>query len=326
MFVTVDVVKRLLAEGQTLILAADEGLLRELPQGSWIGGTIPYFMTEEGGCASRDHIFVQAVPALATATKISVYDEQSMARVAIESPDNGYSILILPAFTDVHSHYALNAPNYPLMFIKVIAGWVSGVHLDDMGKAIPKVYDGRSGAVYADKAVAMHVHLPASHRAALGIVNIFEASDGDEIQFTASGLRVTDCLINGVPDNFYDFLQRGKHDTRCPLIADFCGAMINVAMQQQLDATERSVSFYAPVFEGVTYRLSKPVTNYAERFAAAIPAHVANPVFTCNCMLNYLYGELQGRRTGNLVGPMTFGEIAYQLLTQTLVHVMVEEA
>jgi hypothetical protein len=46
-------------------------------------------------------------------------------------------------------------------------------------------------------------------------------------------------------------------------------------------------------------------------------------VFSCNCVLNYLHGQLEGRHTGALLGPMTFGEIAYQLLNQTLVHVSV---
>ncbi len=37
-------------------------------------------------------------------------------------------------------------------------------------------------------------------------------------------------------------------------------------------------------------------------------------------MLNYVYGKLEGRHTGKLTGPITFGEIAYQLLNQTLVY------
>jgi hypothetical protein len=41
-------------------------------------------------------------------------------------------------------------------------------------------------------------------------------------------------------------------------------------------------------------------------------------------VLNYLHGSLEGRRTGSLQGPMTFGEIAYQLLNQTLVQITVE--
>jgi hypothetical protein len=42
-------------------------------------------------------------------------------------------------------------------------------------------------------------------------------------------------------------------------------------------------------------------------------------------VLNYLHGSLEGRRTGALQGPMTFGEIAYQLLNQTLVQINIEQ-
>jgi hypothetical protein len=40
--------------------------------------------------------------------------------------------------------------------------------------------------------------------------------------------------------------------------------------------------------------------------------------------LNYLYANLEGKKTGHIVGPMTFGEIAYMLLNQTLVYLTFE--
>ena len=48
-------------------------------------------------------------------------------------------------------------------------------------------------------------------------------------------------------------------------------------------------------------------------------------MFACNCVLNYLHGQLEGRRTGTVLGPMTFGEIAYQLLNQTMVYITVQK-
>lgn len=45
--------------------------------------------------------------------------------------------------------------------------------------------------------------------------------------------------------------------------------------------------------------------------------------FSCNCILNHLYGQLEGQRTGRFTGPMTFGEIAFLLLKQTLVYLAV---
>jgi hypothetical protein len=75
----------------------------------------------------------------------------------------------------------------------------------------------------------------------------------------------------------------------------------------------------------VTYRAAKPVANYAQRFLDAVAPEGGQSVFACNCVLNYLHGQLEGRRTGHLFGPMTFGEIAYQLLNQTLVHITVSK-
>jgi hypothetical protein len=54
-----------------------------------------------------------------------------------------------------------------------------------------------------------------------------------------------------------------------------------------------------------------------------VPSDIGDVEFSCNCILNYLYGELEGKRTGALKGPMTFGEVAYQLLNQTMVYLKV---
>ena len=48
--------------------------------------------------------------------------------------------------------------------------------------------------------------------------------------------------------------------------------------------------------------------------------------YSCNCILNYLYGDLEGKKTGGFTGPVTFGEIAYILLNQTLVKLDVKAA
>src|SRR5439155_1722009 len=41
-------------------VAGDERLLAQLPRGNWVGGTIPYLMTdEEGGLTTRDSLMVQ---------------------------------------------------------------------------------------------------------------------------------------------------------------------------------------------------------------------------------------------------------------------------
>ena len=324
MFTTVEKVKQLLAQGKSLILAGDETLLRVLPRGTWIGGTIPYFMTAEGGRASREHIFVCEVPAIACGARVTVYDETSIPRVFVDSPDPGYTILILPAFSHLHQCFALDSPLYEQQFFKSVAGWVAGTHLDDVGRTKPKVFAGTTGDALEDQGVAMHVALPPTHLARIGIVNIFEPSEGEDIQFPETGFQASECIVGGKRENVVDYMTRTGLDVRLPLVSDMFGNKVNVSIQS-LDLTGRLVRFFAPVFKGVGYRPAKPMSGYSERFLAAIPANVEQPAFSCNCVLNYLHGQLDGRRTGTLQGPMTFGEIAYQLLNQTLVQINIEQ-
>lgn len=325
MLATVEDVKKLLSEGKKLVLAADETLLRELPKGDWIGGTIPYFMTDQGGKITRDRIFVNVLPSQAESCQVVLYEAEELPDIAPDSPENGFSLVILPAFSNVHRTYALNAPTYDGLFLKPIAGWVAGVHLDDAGTATPRVFAGPTLEASATRAVAMHVSLPARMRADIRVVNIFEQGGGDEISFPESGFEVSACLVNGKPRNFHDYVVETKLDTRLPLVADFCGTMLNVSIQG-FDAARKTVQFYAPVFDGVPYRMAKPVEDYAAEFGKAVPDSATHPVFACNCILNFLYGELEGRSTGAITGPITFGEIAYQLLNQTMVCLEIRDA
>ena len=74
-------------------------------------------------------------------------------------------------------------------------------------------------------------------------------------------------------------------------------------------------------------RHARPVGDYVAEFTSGLPKGLDGRVaFSCNCILNYLHSGLEGRKTGGIVGPITFGEIAYQLLNQTMVYVTVEDA
>ena len=109
-------------------------------------------------------------------------------------------------------------------------------------------------------------------------------------------------------------------------MADYSGAMINTSFQE-VDKDGRRVSFYAPIFRGVEYKVAAPVADYVTAFGRRLPRSAADSIaFSCNCILNYLYSDLEGKRTGNVTGPITFGEIAYQLLNQTLAYVTIQKS
>jgi hypothetical protein len=129
-----------------------------------------------------------------------------------------------------------------------------------------------------------------------------------------------------VSRNLAEYLVEKKIDTRLPLVANYSGAMINTSFQD-VDKTRKKVSFYAPVFRGVEYKVAAPVADYVTAFESHLPRSASDTIaFSCNCILNYLYSNLEGKRTGNVTGPITFGEIAYQLLNQTLAYVTVQKS
>ena len=311
--------------GKVLWISGDEVLLKQLPQGRWLGGTIPYFVGQDGGMTTREFVLCgELPPQVATAVQIKFYDVNTISQVAKDAPDNGFTMLLIPATSEVHLSYAQNAPGYEDMFLKPIAGWITGVHLDDLGKLRPAVYNGVTGISANDRAVAMHITLKPNKIATIGIVNTFTQGSGDTIEFPETGFSASTCRVNGVERSFAQYVREKNIDLRLPLVADYSGTMINVSLQQ-VDERGNNVSFYAPVFRGVRYRFAAPVDDYVEAFYAAIP-HLEQPVaFSCNCILNYLYSGLEGKKTANLTGPATFGEIAYQLLNQTLVYLLVEE-
>lgn len=319
MLLTVEETRQKIEDNKVLFLAGDEDLLRQLPAGQWIGGTIPYFMDETGGLITADKIFATEAPHYAQSPQIKWYSESELENIPADAPENGFSVIIIPATSSVHVTYAQNAPNYKDIFMKPIIGWISGVHLDDLGKITPKVFSGVDTEGSDQKAVVMHLTLPPNKQASIGIVNLFKPGDGDTITFETEGFSINECLINGEKRNFSEYIISNKIDTKFPLVADYCGAMVNSSFQE-VNEVERIVNLYAPVFHGVEYKIAAPVGDYVSEFQKLVPTDVTNLAFSCNCILNFLYSELEGKKTGKMVGPITFGEVAYQLLNQTLVY------
>lgn len=313
----------LIERGETLAIAGHIDCLTALPRGNWIGGTTPYFMAEEGGTCRLDRVFVQ--PFGQQVGEILCYDRQRLPHMLEDAPENGFSIVILPAASAVLEDYAREAPNYPDMYIKPIAGWVAGVHLDQLGSAQAQVIDGRSGRCYTDQAIVLHIPLPPDQAALVHAINLFSPGAGPTLRFDETGFAARECLIDGVRGSLLELIRARGIDTRLPLVADYCGAMINVSIQA-LELEPGLVSFYAPVFAGVDYRFADAVEDYSARFLQAMPRDGGPILFGCNCILNYLYSQLQGRQTARLTGPITFGEVAYQLLNQTAVYLTLEHS
>lgn len=316
MLITLEETAALIKEGKILHIAADERLLEKLPTGKWIGGTTPYFISEDGGILTKDKLFVNEID-FAEEVRINVYGKYNIFQIVEECYDNGLTMLILPYGSDVAVNYAKTAPEVEELLMHPTIGWVSGFDLNEAAEA--KVYDGSTGKSYTDRAVAMYIKLPEGKTAMINIVNIFEDDKTDPvILFPENTLSVTDCQVNGQQVNFAEYIQKKSIDTQMPLVADHNGVYINTSIKS---IENGKVELYAPVFRGIEYRFATRVTDYAEEFRRRIQdASAVNPVFSCNCILNYLFGNLEGRKTPPYAGPVTFGEVAYQLLNQTLVY------
>jgi hypothetical protein len=323
---SLEAVTRKVEAGARLLLAGEESLLRCLPRGSWIAGTIPYFMDVSGGRFDEEQLFAAELPQSCATATVVVYDKERLTRVYAEGPARGFSFVIIPGMSPTHLAFAVDAPGYADFAKRPLVGWVAGVNLERLGQVTPKVIDGATLTVHEDAAVVMHVELAAGKVADVEILNIFEPGSGDAIRFPETGFAARKAMVNGAEVVFGDYLEQQGLDTRMPLVADYAGARVNTSFQK-VDRAEGVVHFYAPVFAGMEYRLARRVDDYVAAFRAKLPkVQAGDVVFSCNCILNYLYSKLKGKKTGDFVGPFTFGEIAYQLVNQTLAYLVVMDA
>lgn len=310
--------------GAPLIIAGSRTALAKLHHGNWIGGSIPYFITKDGGTCDRAKVFVDEIKIPVTGWTIKSYAAPALVTMPADAFANGFSYVIMPANSRAHFAYAMNAPQYPDIFMKPFIGWISGVHLSELATETPVVVDGRTGTVLTDDAIVLHVELPAEKQTLVRTVNLFRPGSGPTVNFADAGFDAGTAMVDGQPVNLARVMKERAWDASLPLVADYAGTHVNVSIKSIDEATGR-VSFYAPVFPGVDYRMAAPVGDYAEAFARLVPAGAA-PLLSCNCILNYLYGGLEGRRTGPFCGPVTFGEIAHQLVNQTLVYLSAFDA
>ena len=323
MMKTFDEVSALIKEGRLLHIAGNADLLRQLPKGDWIGGSTEYFMAEEGGIVSNVLLFVTEFNKDNFA--ICDYGMDNINQVAVEAYSSGFSILIMPFGSAICMDYAQNASEYEGMYINNIVGWVSGVGLAELGhpEHPPIVVNGATGEVHTDKAVALHLEVPEAQTVSVNIINIFSPDENaPPIEFDKSGTAITTCRVDGEEVIFADYITQNNFDTRLPIIADCFGIGLNVDIASAEDGV---VKFGAPVFPGVKYYRAKAVPDYEAAFNESLmKLKDVHAVFACNCLSNFLHGGLEGKKLDVLLGPVVFGEIAYQMLSQTLVYVTLE--
>jgi len=319
MLMSFDEASKKIAAGALLHISGNGSMLRKLPRGNWVGGSTEHFMTKDGCVVSGSHLFVTEFPYADFTFK--TYDKNTISNIGADAFDNGFSIVLAPAGSAIHLHFAEHAPTFKDIFTKNITGWITGT-------VIPIAVNGNTGDVCTDKAVVLHISLPEDKIAAIGVIDIFSVNESSPtvIEFTSSGFAAETCLVNGVERNMAEYITEIDHDTRLPLIGDYSGNGVNLSFRM----IEGGIThFHIPFVRGIKYRLANPVTDYEEAFNSVVECRSssisgAEIAFACNCFGNFIYGNMEGKSTGSFVGPITFGEIAGQLVNQTLVYVSVQ--
>ncbi len=125
--VGVDRLRQRILNGGRFFVAGDEELVKSLPAGDWIGGTTPYFMTEQGGVESGELLYAFELPAWVSGAAIRTYDQKSLATIYQDAPENGFSLIAIPASSTTHLSFALNAPSYEGFASSPLVGWITGV-------------------------------------------------------------------------------------------------------------------------------------------------------------------------------------------------------
>jgi len=317
---TIEEVKKFVAEGRIMVLTGEHSLLEQLPKGKWIGGTIPYFMDHDTGKKSNDLIFVDDFTDLANDIKISIYNTDTIKNIAKNTYTNGFTMLLIPAFTDILSEFSLNSFSYENIFTNPVVGYVTGFDLEKENQTA-KVFSGEDKQSYEQQAIALHIKLPENKLAQVEIVNIFsQDTNSPSIVFPKNGFEQDICTIDGKEQNLADYIINNNIDIKFPLIEEQNGALINKSFMK-IDEQNKKVIFYAPIFKNREYKFAQKLENYIEKFNFAIK-DIGKVDYACNCILNYLYGGLEGQKI-NLPGATTFGEIAYQLLNQTQIYLKI---
>ncbi|MBB5371938.1 DUF6976 family protein [Acidocella aromatica] len=315
---TKDKIAELICEGRVLVLAGDEADLAALPSGRWIGGTAAHFITAEGGQEANGRIFYSDLTRIAQDVRLNHFNLTEMRQIGRLHPANGFTIAIVPGFSELLAGLSAEILDYEGIYSAPLFGWVSAVSAGQLGTRRPKSFAGNPVGS-AEQAAVMGIALPDEFFAQLHIANLFSPGTGPGIRFANPGF-VTDgeCLIGGKPGNLARYIEAKKIDPRLPLVADHEGALINISIISSCPQTGRS-TFLAPVNPALTYRFAVEVLDYQHEFSRLLgELGPVSGALSCVCVQNYEHAGLHEAADLPFQGPVTFGQIAYSVLNQTL--------
>ncbi|MDR1601856.1 MAG: hypothetical protein LBS42_05455 [Tannerella sp.] len=305
-----DEVARMIREGLYLILAGDAEALQQLPAGNWIAGATPcYLSSGVPHEIAKGQLYVNQLPEYVTGVEIKTYDADNLKHIFTEGPDNGFTMLLLPFASEILREYALHSFDYENFGLVPLVGWVAGKgNLWEVLKTDIVMY-GPDATAHLNKAVVMHVGLPAGKYAEVHIHSPFKIRPDVTVVFEESTVAPQDALINGERQNLREYMLRHDINFIHPLIVNLAG--INICVTFIYD-TEQLTTMTA-LFKGVNYYFSELDTQVWE-----IPQ---DRIYALCCL--YYVQNPDPERLCQMTGPVTYGEIGYQMVTQSIVYLTV---
>ncbi len=308
----------LIRAGRVLVLAGTAADLATLPHGQWIGGTAASFLTQAGGREANGRLFYSDLSAVARLVRLRHLSLPELRQIGRLHPANGFTLLIVPGFSQLLAGLCAGIMDYEGIYNAPLFGWVSAVAPYNLSKYRPQSFAGGPAGA-SELAAVMSVTLPDELFAEIHIANLFNPGVGPEIRFPKPGFVAEGaCQIGGETGNLAQYMEAKGIDQRLPLVADHDGALINLSILAS-DPHGGTTTFLAPVDPGLTYRFAEPVLDYPEELDRALvqlPRDASG--LSSVCLQNYLHGRLRQAIGLPCQGPVSFGQIAYNVLNQTL--------
>jgi len=324
---SVEEVKAMITRGDVLLLAGDAPLLSALPKGKWIAGCTSLFIDSgKSLVTTREKIFVHNMTDIAARIMLKTYDASTIHSIYDDAFDHGFSVLMIPFHSDVKDEYALNCVNYSKFASRPVCGWISVTpfYTGDQND-VSLVFSGENGLSYDNVGVVMHIELPTDKYAELHTFNPYVPERGDVIIFEESGVQAENVLINGVRQNFRQYMIDRKIDrspkTNNVLVGNYAGVIINTVILPEFDPTnEKYVTLGNPVFKGIPYGFAKLNSDESYEKMQQIEDEI---VFSFSCATNFVFPDDFVKYLTHTNGPFVFGEFVYFLLNNTTVYVTV---
>lgn len=304
--------------GRTLVLAGAEADFAGLPAGNWIGGTVACFLAGGKIMRAQGHLIYADLSAIALKTELRRFPAKQLPRLGAHYPANGFAVAILPGHSPLLRAVATKMPDWPGLYNAPLVGWVSAVPLSQLGQMEPKIFCGNA-TPRRDSAALMYVYLPDNMFPALGIVNLFAASSCSSLRFPAGGYTIKgNCLINGQKANLSRLIATGEIDPALPLTADRSGALLNNSIIAN-DPKTGLITFLNPIDPTLTYRFAEPFADFKSALTmAAAGLNLPGAALASVCIASLRHLDATTRPMLPAIAPVTFGQIGYTVLTQTI--------